>query len=61
LQRHSTIGEYNRSSRARRLAAFDALAPEQERNGQDNECDATKNASDDCRRLILAIMTAVLG
>lgn len=60
LQRHGTITENDSSGRARRLAAFDALAPEHQHNRQHDEDDAAENPSGD-RGCLVAMMTVVLG
>lgn len=52
------LTEYDSSGGARRLAAFDALAPEHQHNRQHNEGNAAENPSDD-RACLVAMM--VLG
>ena len=58
LKRHGAIGEYNSRSSARRPAAFEALAPEEEPHGQHDEGDAAEDAPDD-RSCVLVVV--VLG
>ena len=51
LQRHGTITEYDSRGRARCFAAFDALAPEHQRDRQRDKDDAAENPSDDRSRV----------
>jgi hypothetical protein len=59
LQRHGTIGEYDRSSRASRPSALDACAPEPQSHGCCDEGNAAKGTPDNCRDLLPFVAVAL--